>query len=294
MVARLFLWFGALVVVSTSYAQSFNPYYIPYSPPDIRLGVLATNLSFDRLADLNLEYGVKIARIIPDSPAEKAGMRTGDIILQLNDKPVYSVRRLQWLVAKASVGEEISIKYYRMGDTKNVQVELKPLEPKPWSAPYREGKRWASSSYLGVVLQSLTNDLREAFGVSPGVGVLISKVYRNSPAYRGGLLAGDVIIKMDRKHISQPFDVQRVLYFFDPGDEIVVEIIRKTEHKTVKVTLMERPHADRPESPIPYDAPPMIFDPKFWEEELREGLEKWLEFWRDFRKQYMDERVHYI
>jgi S1-C subfamily serine protease len=293
MFARLFLWFGVFVVVNTSYAQSFYP-YVPYSPPDIHLGVLATNLSFDRLADLNLEYGVKITRVIPNSSAEKAGLRTGDIILELNDKPVYSVRRLQWLVSKALVGKEISIKYHRKGDTKNVQVELKPLEPKPWSGPYREGERWASSSYLGVVLQSLTNDLRKAFGVSSGVGVLISKVYRDSPAYRGGLLAGDVIIKMDRKHISQPFDVQRVLYFFDPGDEIVVEIIRRTERKTVKVTLTEQPHTDRPEWPIPYDVPPMVFDPEFWQEELREGLERWREFWRDFRKQYMNERPDYL
>lgn len=290
MVARLILWFGAFVVVNTAYAQSFYP-YVTNSPSDIRLGVLSTNLSFERLTDLNLEYGVKITRVIPDSPAEKAGLRTDDIILELNDKPVYSVRRLQWLVAKASVEEEISIKYHRKGDTKNAQVELKPLEPKPWSDPYRQEERWASSSYLGVVLQSLTNDLREAFGVSPGVGVLISKVYRDSPAYRGGLLAGDVIIKMDRKNISQAFDVQRVLYFFDPGDEIVVEIIRRAERKTVKVTLTERPYADRP---IPYDVPPMVFDPKFWQEELREGLERWREFWRDFRKQYMYERSDYL
>ncbi len=249
------------------------------------LGVVTVGASFERLAALGLEYGVEVRRVVSQGPAAKAGLRSGDMILAIGQRPVYSVERLSWLMNTLSPGQEVPVEYFRAGERKTVKVALSaapPLSERFSREQYRTG---APRSYLGVGLQAMTDDLRQAFGVPRDIGVLITQVFDARPAAEGGLMAGDVIVRMDRMDITEVADVYRVLDFFKPGDAIKIELIREKGSETVTVVLAAPPedrHGQR-QWLEPWEPPPKIpvpfLEPHYWQRQLDELLERWREYW---------------
>jgi serine protease Do len=230
---RLLIVASLLLSALPAFAQpprSWHPHAHEY-PPGPRIGVLVENLSFKELDHLDLSYGVRVTRVVPGSPADTAGIQAGDILYQLDGAPLFSVARLQWLVERTAAGEKALLKYYR--DDEQLSAEVTPGRPLgPSWPPAGSQRHWAwsePSSYLGASLQSLTAGLREAFAVPEGTGALVSEVYEEGPAAEAGLHAGDVIIRMDKRSIRGIDDVRRVLDYFEPGEQLIVEIIRDKE-----------------------------------------------------------------
>lgn len=256
------------------------------SPRGAWLGVVTVEMPFERLAVLGLEYGVEVSQVVPRSPAATAGLRPGDLILSIAEKPVYSVARLNWLVSTLNSGQTVPVKYFRTGQKQTVSIELSSAPPhKEW---FNRGDYWPGPlrSYLGIGLQAMTDDLRQAFGAPRDLGVLVTEVVDASPAAKAGLAAGDVITQMDRKQIAAIGDVYRVLDFFEPGDEITLEIIREKASKLLTVVLATPPDNGSP-APWrgPWDSPPTIpapfFEPHYWQRQLDELLERWRDYWRE-------------
>lgn len=251
-----------------------------------QLGVLVEELPLDRLDELQLPYGVRISRVFPGTPAQAAGLRPGDIILEAEGQPVFSVSRLRWLVQKSAPADSLSVTYYRDGRQANAEIRMGALQPAvPPAADWRAEPGWSSPSYLGIGLQPLTPGLREAFSVPAGVGVLIAEVYPGTPASRAGLAAGDVVIRMDRRTIREIADLHRVLDYFEPGEQLVIEVIREGKNQELTVTLGER---ERPAGgePGPELGQPgggerqPLFDPRWWDE-----IEEFVDRWKDYFEQ---------
>ncbi|MDI6809844.1 MAG: PDZ domain-containing protein [Candidatus Eisenbacteria bacterium] len=95
--------------------------------------------------------------------------------------------------------------------------------------------------YLGVILDELTPQLHEYFDVPDSLGVLIKGVQKDSPAEKAGIKAGDVILSIDGKKVSDVARAQRLIRKQDPGDEVVVAVSRKGVKKEFKVKLGEAP-----------------------------------------------------
>lgn len=242
------------------------------------LGVSANNMDFPRLQALELEYGVEVMRVAPGGPADEAGIRPQDILIELEGKPLYSIRRLQWLVSRAQTGEELTLKYIREKQVETAKVRIDSRGR--WTPPRRHHKKFPflrPDTYLGVGLQNMGDDLRRIFGAPEDSGVLIAEVFSNSPAAEAGLAAGDVIVKMDRKRIRGISDIYRVLDYFDPGEEIAVEIIRDKRTQTIGVTLGQ--HTDRGNFGHRWEGGEddlhFFFDPELWRDELESLLERW-------------------
>lgn len=260
------------------------------------LGVVAVEVPFERLAAQRLEYGVEITEVVPGSPAATAGLRPGDTILSIADKPVYSVQRLHWLVTTLSPGQTVPVEYFRASQKQTLTIELS--SPPPRGEPFSHGahhRHPPQRSYLGIGLQAMTDDLRQAFGAPRDSGVLVTEVVDASPAAQGGLMAGDVIIRMDRKHIAEVGDVYRVLDFFEAGDEIAIEIIRAKASKLLTVVLAAAPDKSTPKPWYPpWNLPPTIpapfLEPHYWERQLDQLLERWREYWRQEPDAYPYER----
>jgi len=196
-------------------------------PSGAWVGVVVHTVESDVLDDLGLDFGVRIGIVIPGSPADEAGLKKGDVVVRVNDRPVYSPKRLAWLMRQYEI--------YRNGERKSVTLRL-GKRPR-----YRLG--FEKRAYLGVKLQELNPALRKFFGAPEDRGVLIAEVRENSPATKAGLHVGDVILKMDRKSIRSVRDVYRVLDFFEPGDQITVEILRDKKKQKMSVTLGEHQDA---------------------------------------------------
>jgi PDZ domain-containing secreted protein len=94
-------------------------------------------------------------------------------------------------------------------------------------------------TWLGVSTKSLTPQLRDYFGVDEEIGILISEVAEDSPAEKGGLKAGDVIIKADGDIIYNKSDLVEIIHDFDPGDEIHMEFVRNRDQKSITLKLGE-------------------------------------------------------
>jgi serine protease Do len=100
--------------------------------------------------------------------------------------------------------------------------------------------------WLGIVIQEISKDLAESFGMKNTNGALVAAVEKNGPADKGGLEAGDVIIKFDGKPIVASSDLPRAVGNTKPGKAAAVEVLRKGSDKTLNITVGEMP-TDSPE-----------------------------------------------
>jgi serine protease Do len=289
--ARLFVVLVSMATMFPVFSQPPAGEWPPWSGAvqGPRLGVLVEDLAFRELDLLKLPYGVRVTRIVPGSPADAAGIRAGDILMDFDEQAVFSVARLQWLTRRSEPGKTVALNYYRDGERSETELALQISPPRSERAPQaRRDWVWRSPDYLGASLQSLTPGLREALEVPDGVGALVSDVHESSPAERAGLRAGDVIVQMDRRVIRDIRDVERVLDYFESGEQLSVEIIRDKKPRQLSLTLGERrakpgvrgwedwldSHSDR----FPF------FDPNWWRE-LEDFSERWRRYWEQQDKQ---------
>ncbi len=101
--------------------------------------------------------------------------------------------------------------------------------------------------WLGVVIQELSKELAESFGMKNTNGALVAGVEKNGPADKGGLEAGDVITKFDGKTIVASSDLPRVVGTVKPGKTVIVEVLRKGMEKSLNISVGEMP-SDSPEA----------------------------------------------
>ena len=206
-------------------------------PHMARLGVMLANVPFQELESLKLEYGVRVGRVLPGSPAADAGLQVGDIITDIGEHPVYSAERLQWLVQRATAGTTLSIRFSRDGALNTADAKL------PVSSTQQAAQAHPSPArtVMGVAMQSMNAGLREYFGAPANAGVLVVEVTQDSPAATAGISVGDVIVKLENSPIATAADVHRVLDTLKPGTEIKVEILRKNASQTVTVSPVANP-----------------------------------------------------
>ena len=197
------------------------------------LGVMLSDVSEKTLKNMGLENGVKISKVFKDSPADKAGLEIGDIIVSFDGKKVSNPNDLSNQVNMKKVNDQIDLKYFRDGKMNSTKVLIeKRKSPQVFmkKAPQIIKKKFhhsQNSVFLGVKVEQLSDQLREYFNVSNELGVLISEVIKDSPAEKAGMKAGDVITKVEDREVKSYRDLIRGLNYFDPNDEVKVYFIRE-------------------------------------------------------------------
>jgi serine protease Do len=147
--------------------------------------------------------GVIVADVTPNSPAQKAGIKSGDVVLEYNGKPVRDSRHLKLQVAQTAPGTKVPVKVLREGEQKTLEVAVKEL-PSTDVASNNRGDRDASADTLdGVTVSDLDASLRAQFKIPANVkGAVVTQVEPDSPAYEAGLREGDVIQEIGRKPVK--------------------------------------------------------------------------------------------
>jgi serine protease Do len=134
--------------------------------------------------------------------------------------------------------------YSRNGGYQGVSFAI-PIDVAMEVADQLKGGGKVSRGWLGVVIQEVTADLADSFGLDRPRGALIAQVLEDSPAERSGLAASDVILSFDGKAVENSSDLPRMVGMVKPGSKIPVEVWRKGKAQTLQVVLGELPAEDQ-------------------------------------------------
>jgi serine protease Do len=166
--------------------------------------------------------GAIISSVVPGSPADKAGLKRGDIILEMEGKPVKNATDLSTKVAESAPGSKVAFTVLRKEKEITITALLAELESEE-----AEVKPSPEATYeLGMNVQTLTPDLARRLGYAGEKGVLVTEVRPGSIAYYQGLKRGDLIKEINRTPISSFRDYQRIMRNVKPGDTILMLIRR--------------------------------------------------------------------
>ncbi len=223
--------------------------------------------------------GVLVNRVASDSPAERAGVRKGDVIVSINSRAIDSPEELVDVVRSARVGQSVSVTVVRDGSRRSLTARLAarpesiedprvapapapraPRAPRAPSTPRTYKFEWNGDEFelpdgagmvlrsmgrgrLGVQIQDLNADLADALGVPDGKGVLVTEVLEDTPAKRAGLKAGDVITQVADRTIADVDDLHRALE--DQEGRVSITVMRRGVKRTVEPELEAKPPVTR-------------------------------------------------
>jgi serine protease Do len=186
------------------------------------LGVLIQQVTPELAKSFNLkdESGALVADVTPGGPAEKAGLKRGDVIIDFNGRPIKEWSELPVVVADTPVGTAAKVTVVRNGKEIVYTVtlgELKDDETLTASTDSRD---------LGLTVEQLTPELAKQLGVSVDEGVIISGIADDSPAAESGLKPGDVILELNREQVKDIADYRRIAGQVEKGETVLFLIKR--------------------------------------------------------------------
>jgi len=186
------------------------------------IGVQIADVTPDnaKFFQMNKAEGALISDVQPDAPGAKAGLRTGDVVTELDGKPVTDAGQLQALVGQKRPGDTIRLEIVRDSKPTSVSVKLEALGGDKGTevAGNEHGKgRW------GLSLADLTPEVRNEVQAQPSVtGAVVEDVKPGSPADNAGLQRGDVIIEVNRHSVKTASEVAQVLSNVPNGQDALV------------------------------------------------------------------------
>jgi serine protease Do len=171
--------------------------------------------------------GSLVADVTPGGPADKAGIKRGDVIIKFNGKKVENSTQLRNMVAQIQPGTSVQITLLRNGREIQVKAVLdeRPKE-QAGAAPQEEQPGTATVNKLGLDVQTLTPDIAQQLGYQGDRGVVVINVTPGSPAEEAGLSRGDLIKEMNRKEIHTAREFEKAIASLKPGDSAALLVRR--------------------------------------------------------------------
>jgi serine protease Do len=165
---------------------------------------------------LNKTNGALVGDVDPDGPSAKAGLQSGDVIVEVNGKPVEDSRELRLMVSEMAPGSKINMRVLHSGQTHDVTLTLGelPVKESASAATRQKPQRQSEPSQprLGIAVMELTPDLAERLNLPKGTkGVVIADIEEGSAAAEAGLQVGDVIQEVNRKPVKTMSDFQALM-----------------------------------------------------------------------------------
>jgi serine protease Do len=221
------------------------------------LGVDITDVTSDRLGDLKLkeERGAEITMVDQDAPAGKAGLREHDVILTLNGTAVESAAQLRRMIKETPPGRVVTLGISRDGQPLTIKLQLADRRKLAYKAnsegfkfkmpdmpmmPDFEGPISVvivhSSVRSGLMVENITPQLGDFFGVKNGKGVLVRSVEKGSRAEKAGFRAGDVVVKVNDQVVSDTSDFSHALRS-SSGGSAAVTVVREKKEQNLNLML---------------------------------------------------------
>tara|TARA_B100001741_G_scaffold313518_1_gene320068 strand:- start:2727 stop:4121 length:1395 start_codon:yes stop_codon:yes gene_type:complete len=164
--------------------------------------------SYAKALGLDTRDGALISNVANSSPADNAGLITGDVILEFNDVSINNSSHLKNVVSSSEPGKRYKVDIIRDGRRKSIYVKLGELPNEPQMA-FMETEK---SSTLGITVQDLNNSLRKHYNLSPDDdGVVVTEMDKNSEAFRSGIREGDIIIRVGTNNVRDSNDFKDLI-----------------------------------------------------------------------------------
>jgi serine protease Do len=249
------------------------------------LGVDVRDVSEDQLSALKLKdaRGAEVVLVDHDAPAGKAGLREHDVVLQMNGQAIEGQDQLRKMLHDSAPGKTVQLVISRDGQQFTVTTQManrEEVERQAWeqhltvpepptssdsadasyspsatSSSPRAGNSFIGSmlmspSYTGAMLEKMSMQLADYFGVSSGAGLLVRSVQPNSPAAIAGMRAGDVVVRADSHPVTSTGDWAKALKS-SHGKPLSIVVLRDKKEQTL--TLIpdgkKRSSLDQPTDP---------------------------------------------
>jgi C-terminal processing protease CtpA/Prc len=216
------------------------------------LGVELHEVTGENTKELKLsaERGVVLGKIVPDSPAAKAGLKEKDVVTELNGQRVEGAAQFRRMIHETPAGRSVQLTIWRDGRAQSISVTLgkseerrqgfKVMTPEPGSFSFRMPEipaippmEWNGELFmggqprLGIDAEDLNGQLGTFFGAPDGEGILVREVNSGSPAEKAGMKAGDVITSFNGERIHSLGDLREKL-----------SAKREDKDKTVKIGVL--------------------------------------------------------
>jgi serine protease Do len=224
------------------------------------LGVDIADVTAERLSALKVkeERGAEVTMVDQDAPAGKAGLKEHDVILTLNGSAVESAAQLRRMIRETPAGRVVSLGISRDGQPQSIKVQLAnrgkgmafrnmpdiniKIPPMPALADFDVPVSVViahSSLRSGLMVENITPQLGDFFGVKGGNGVLVRSVEKGSRSEKAGFHAGDVIVRVNNEPVHDTSDFTRALRATSNG-AAAVTVIRDKREQNLNLTLPDK------------------------------------------------------
>jgi serine protease Do len=171
---------------------------------------------------LDRDRGALVADVMPNTPAERAGIERGDVIVEFNGRKVEEMNDLPRLVASISPGTDVDVKLVRKNQEKVVRVKVAELKEEQAAA----AGGGSLEENLGMSVQELTPEIARSLGLSETKGVVVTNVDDDSLADEAGIRRGDVILEVNQKKVENLRDYRAALGRMGSADSLLFLIRR--------------------------------------------------------------------
>ena len=239
------------------------------------LGVNVKEIDSNRSKELGLsdEHGVEVTQVEENTPAAKAGLKVGDVVLDYNGQRIEGTEQFVRMVRETPLGRQVKLNVHRQGTTMSLTTTIAARQLKVISSDAMRSAQDArkqaekarekvkeqiekakeqferfqtdtpraymgwNNAPLGVEAESLSDQLASYFGVKQGV--LVRGVKKDSAAEKAGIKAGDVIVKVDGKEVATPREVSSQVRVARTKKTLSIQLMRERKDVSVEVTLPE-------------------------------------------------------
>jgi serine protease Do len=175
--------------------------------------------------------GALVGEVAPNTPSQKAGIKTGDVITAVNGKKISDARELRLMIGSMAPGTKVQIQVNREGQAKTFDVELAEMPPGttaeggPEASPEESAQPEKTTVFGGVAVADITDDVRTALNLPKDIqGAVIAEIDSESPAGKAGLREGDVIQEVNKQPVKNAKDLVAISKKLKANEKILLRV----------------------------------------------------------------------
>ncbi|MGA3295445.1 MAG: Do family serine endopeptidase [Candidatus Acidiferrales bacterium] len=188
------------------------------------------------MKELGAPYGIVVEAVEPGSPADKVGLKAGDVITTVNGQPVHTGADLVNPIAQTPIGQSVQLRYVRDKEAKDVTLTVadrSKIFPQSAQDSGEQPDQGEEANQFGLHVEELTPDLAHKLGMGKLTGAVVTQVDPASFAEDVGFSRGDVVIEVNHVPVASLADYKAQMAKLKPGDDVLFRIARRSDNDRV-------------------------------------------------------------